>query len=666
MAAVDYAALAKDILAKVGGEQNVTGVVHCATRLRFNLADVSKADKAAIETLDGVITVVESGGQFQVVIGNNVPKVYAGLPAALTADKTGSGDAPAGPKGNLLGRAVDLLSGIFAPILGPMCAVGILKGLLIMASTFGWISAGSTTYMILFSASDGFFLFLPMFLAVTAARKFGTNPMTGVAIAAGILYTQLANFNFKIDGETVSMPLLAYMRGGQNVDFFGLPVILQSYTSTVIPIILAVWLSSYIEKIGNKYIHESLRNFITPLLVLVIMVPLTLLTIGPLGVWIGRAIADGLLVMQNAAPWLAGAFLGAVWQVLVIFGVHWGIVPIFINNIAEFGYDAVKAPLFPAVLGQAGAALGVFLKVKSRKAKAIAGSASLSGIFGITEPAIYGVNLPRKRPFIIGCVGGAIGGMITGITGVKVYASGASSLLTLPAGFGDPMGFGSTFHWLLLATAVGFFTGMLGTYFFGFKKEDLIKDRETAAAEAHHAAAGATAVAGAATAIRSATHEQAGSVATLVDVDTEVGVPMTGTAIPLSEVKDKVFSSGAMGVGFGVVPDKGTVVSPVTGTVVVSMAHAFGLRTETGVEVLVHVGLDTVTLNGAPFSQTVEKGAQVKAGDVLTVADLDAIEEAGLDSTTVVLVTNPGDFKSVDVLAVGEVAAGDPGLIVIP
>lgn len=660
MAAVDYQQLAQDILSRVGGAENVRNVVHCATRLRFALKDEAKADKAAIEKLAGVITVVVSGGQFQVVIGNNVPRVYAGLPVSLTQD---DGPQEAGGGGNVMAKAIDLISGIFAPVLGPLCAVGILKGLLIMASTFGWVSTSSTTYMILFGAADAFFMFLPMLLAVTTARKFGTNPMTAIALAGGLLYTQLGTFGFQVDGEPVRMSLLAWMQGGHPVDFVGIPVVLQSYTSTVIPIILAVWLSSYVEKFGNRFIHESLRNFITPLLVLVIMVPVTLLTVGPLGVWIGQTIAAGLLWVYGVAPWLSGALLGAVWQVLVIFGVHWGLAPVFINNLTEFGYDMIKPAVFPAVLAQAGAALGVMLRMRSPRTRGVAGSAALAGVFGITEPAIYGVTLPRKRPFVIGCIGGAIGGAITGLMGVKTYGTGAASVLTLPIGFGDPLGLGDTFAWLVLATAIGFLIGAAGTYFFGFTSEMLAEDKAQAVIE-HEEIALEKAAAEAGVAIAAAA-SGGGGVATLTAVDVELGAPMAGRVIPLTEVNDPAFASEAMGLGFGIVPSSGRVVSPADATVVVSMGHAVGLKTTDGLELLIHVGLDTVTLKGAPFSNVVAQGATVKAGDLLLNADLDAIRAAGLDPTTVVIVTNSNDYSTVRTLAEGEIAQGEPALMVV-
>ncbi len=645
MAVVNYGTLAQDILAGVGGEENVAGVVHCATRLRFTLKDRSRADKDQVSTLPGVITVVENGGQFQVVIGNNVPKVYAGLPAALTADREGG--ETAAPGGNVLARLVDVISSIFAPILGPLAATGILKGLLLILSALHWLETTSTTYQILYAAADAFFMFLPMLLAVTSARKFGSNPYTAVALAGALLYTQLGSITMPVDGEMVPTTLRAWSQMGNEVTFLGVPVVLQSYTSSVIPIILGVWVMSYVERFFNRIVHESVRNFVTPLLALVIMTPLTLMTLGPAGTWLGDGIANVIGAANDVSPILMGVLIGGLWQLLVIFGIHWGIVPVFIQNLSTNGFDVLKASAFPAVLAQAGAALGVFLRLRDPRQRALVGSTVVAGVFGITEPAIYGVNLPRKRPLAIGCVSGAVGGAVVGGAGVKVFSTGAPGVLTLPIGIeeGNP----SNIIWLVTGTVVAFVMAAVLTFFFGLSREDLAKDR--AAAAEHARAAEAPGL---------AELTPAAPGAALV----ELAAPVSGEVVPLGEVGDPAFAAGAMGQGVGILPDDGTVVAPVDATVVVSMGHAVGLRTDDGIELLIHVGLDTVELEGAPFSERVAQGARVKAGDVLVRADLAAIAAAGKDATTVVVVTNSADFTSVSALVDSHVVAGQPVLVV--
>ncbi len=640
MASVNYSQLAGDILKAVGGTQNVKEVTNCATRLRFVLADPSKADKTAVQGLPGVITVVENAGQFQVVIGNNVSQVYSGLPASLTSDEPSSSAGAGKGKQNPLSRVIDVMSGIFGPLLGVMAALAILKGLLMILTTVGVLSATSTTYAVLFAAADAFFAFLPIMIAATAARKFGSSMYTAMALAAAMLYTQLVAVSVLVDGKATKLTLQAFLTGGHPVDFFGIPMQLPSYTGTVVPIILAVWGMSYIEKGLNKVIHDSVRNFITPMVALVVMVPLVLLTIGPAATAIAKGVASGLMFVYALSPLLTGALIAAGWQVLVIFGVHWGAVPIFLNNIAVQGYDTLKPAIWPAVMGQAGAALGVFLRIKSSQAKGLAGSAAVSALFGITEPAIYGVNLPRKRPFIIGITAAAVGGAITGAFGVRVYGYALSGILQLPLGFGDPLGLGDTFIPFLGGTFTALILATVGTYLFGFTKAELAADREEAE-RAHHAA-----------------HlHQVG-----VSAGGSLLAPAVGTIVELADINDPVFSSGAMGPGFGVIPETGEIVSPITGTVVVAMGtgHAFGIKGDDGVEVLVHVGIDTVKLNGAPFSNPVAKGAHVMAGDHLVTADLSAITLAGYDTTTAVIITNKGVLTATDLVVAGTVKAGEP------
>lgn len=643
----DYSQLAHEVLERVGGEGNVRSVSHCATRLRFVLKDTSKADKAAVGRVDGVISVVESSGQFQVVVGNSVPLAFQELEKSNPAitENTGESSAPAaqddGPKKNIFSRALNgaigVVSAIFAPIIGTLCAAGILKGLLMIVSTAGWLTSTSTTYQILWTVADSFFFFLPMILAVPAARKFGANVYTSLSLAGALIYTNVANVNLVLDGEAVAQPLRAFQQAGGAVDFFGIPVVLQSYTSTVIPIILAVYLQSLIEKLISSRIHDSVRNFIVPLVAMVITFPVALLALGPVGNLIGQGIADFFLIVQGFSPILTGFLFAALWQVMVVFGIHWAMVPVFINNIATAGYDTFKPLVWPAVFGQAGAALGVVLRLKERKTRGIAGSAVVAALFGVTEPAVYGVNLPRKRVFGIAILSAGIGGAIVGAAGAKVYGYGLSGILTLPLGYGDPLGLGDTFLWLIIGTAVAFVLSTVLTYFFGFTKKDLVADREAATAE-------------------SAKNDEQHS-----DDDAIVS-PMSGAVIALSEVKDAVFSSGAMGAGFGVIPSDGRVYAPVSGVLEAVMPHAIGMRTAEGVEVLIHVGIDTVALEGGPFRTAVSQGQAVSQGDLLVEADLDEIARAGYDTTTMVVVTNSDEYADLQVLAEGIIEHGAPVL----
>ncbi|WP_257210829.1 PTS transporter subunit EIIC [Actinomyces ruminis] len=421
MAKIDYAALAPDLLEKVGGQDNVSSLSHCATRLRFVLKDESKANTDAIKDTSGVVTVVQAGGQYQVVIGNDVPEVYDALMNRL--GPVGGGDeAPAEHK-NPLDAFIALISGIFSPMLWTLAGTGLFKAFLAMFVTFGWISDTSDTYTVLYAASDAFMNFLPLVLAVTAARHFKANQFTAMAIAGALVY-----------------PSIIAMNDGGSHTFLGIPLIIMSYTSSVIPIIVSVWVQSHFERWLMRVIPSAFRNFMTPWIVVLVMVPLTLLTIGPATTYLANGVAAAVQWLFNTVPLLGGAVMGGLWQVFVMFGLHWGLVPIMTQEITSNGYSVLYGPIEAAVLAQAAAGLAVMLRTRDRKTRELAGPASLSGFLaGVTEPIIYGVNLPRKLPFYFGIVGGAIGGALGAIAGGRVEQAGVfPSLIGLPAYLSTP------------------------------------------------------------------------------------------------------------------------------------------------------------------------------------------------------------------------------------
>jgi beta-glucoside PTS system EIICBA component len=599
---MSYEKLAKEILKLVGGEKNVTSLVHCATRLRFALKDATKANKGKLENTEGVITVKESGGQFQVVIGNNVSEVYReiGKISNILNDSKKTDASNEGKKGNIFGRVVDIISSIFAPLLGVMAGAGILKGLLLIASSAGWLETTETTYIILAATADSLFYFLPLLLAVTTARKFEGNVFIALTIAGALLYPSI----------------IALKDEGVATTFFGIPVTMMSYSSTVIPIILSIIVMSKLEKVCNRFIHESVKNFITPLISLVIMVPLTLIVFGPIGVNVGNGIAAALIAAFAFNPMLAGAILGAGWQLFVIFGVHWGLVPIFINNIAVNGRDGIKPATTASIFAQTGAAFGVFLKTKNKKLKALAGSATITALFGITEPAVYGVTLRLKRPFIAGIIGGAVGGAIIGQAGTQAFASGAPGLLTLPVFYGPG---GQGFMGLIVGIVAAFVVSAGLTYILGF--EDPVEVDES-------------------TKDSKQTKEKS---------DEEVLSPLDGTIVTLSKVPDPVFSTEAMGKGIAIEPTSGRVVSPVNGTVTVAFKtkHAIGLVSESGAEILIHIGIDTVQLDGKYFTSNIKQGDQVKVGDLLIEFDIAKIKESGYQVVTPIIVTNASKYTEI-------------------
>ncbi|MDO4927819.1 MAG: beta-glucoside-specific PTS transporter subunit IIABC [Corynebacterium sp.] len=635
---VDYGQLATDILHHIGGADNVQSVVHCATRLRFVLNDHKKVDVAALRALPGVITTVESGGQFQVVIGNSVSRVYQQLPADL-GNATG---ATTPVKQSLVGKAIDIISAIFAPLLGVLAAAGILKGFLALFVALGWVNTTATTYAILYSTSDALFFFLPVLLAATAARKFGANMYTSITIAAALLYTEVQNATVLYDGVETQMPLLSYAQLGESVTFLGIPVVMQSYGSTVIPIIVAVWVQSLIEKRCDAWLHESVRTFFTPLFALMIIVPLTLITLGPAGVYIGEALATVLQISYDATPVIASALIAMLWQVMVIFGVHWGIVPVFMNNFTVHGFDPLMAACFPAVLSQAGAAFGLFLRLRNAQDKALAGSATLAGIFGVTEPAVYGVTLPRKRPFILGIVAAGCGGIIVGLGRAMVYGAGTPALLTLTLAI-DPTGSWTNFYWLSAGTLLAFILAATFTYFFGLSKQQREADR-TASQQS--------------IAAPSETPPRAG---VDIAVAEKLVAPADGTVVALADVNDPVFSSLSMGNGIALLPDSGTIYAPISGTVKVAMktGHAYGIRTANGIDVLIHIGLDTVALKGAGFTPLVTKGDEITAGQPIAEVDLPFLTAEGLDPTTIVVIPEPRSIE-VTALHTGKIRHGQP------
>ncbi len=616
MPSVDYRTLAGDILQKVGGESNVASLAHCATRLRFKLKDAGKANKAAVEKLAGVITVMEAGGQFQVVIGNDVPVVFAeiGKISKLVGDHAPAVDE--GPKGNLFNQFIDLISKIFSPILWPLAGLGLLKAFLALFTTFGVLAADSQTYTILNAAADGMFQILPVFLAITAAKRFGANQFTAMAIAAALVYPSIIALN----------------AAGEPVSFLGIPVVMVSYVSSVIPIIVAVWLQSLLEKFLNKVLPSVIRNFSIPLISVTLMVPLTLIAVGPVTSYAASGVSAGVTWLFGLAPWLGGAIMGGFWQVFVLFGLHWGFVPIMINDLTTQGYSVLTGPLPAAVLAQGAAALAVAIRSRNAKLKQVAGPASVSGLLaGITEPAIYGVNLPLKKPFYYGIAGGALGGAIAAAGGSAANSFAFPSLIALPAW----MSVGN-FTLQLIGVAVAIALGFGLTLMLGFDDP------------------------------KEAVEEEGPEIVVPGVGAPEANAPVSGTIVPLAEVKDKVFASGALGNGVGIVPDNGRFYAPFAGTVVTAFptGHAFGIKSADGVEVLIHIGIDTVQLEGKGFTPAVTQGQSVEAGDLLATVDLEAVKAAGYDTTTVMVVTNTAQFAAVLPAEGHHLAHGDTAIVI--
>ena len=649
--AKNYDALAKTIIKDVGGKDNVISVVHCTTRLRFKLKDEKKANDDALKDTDGVVTVVKAGGQYQVVIGNEVADVYEAVlkEGGFSGGGQVADDDLDDSNMSLMDKAIDLISGIFTPILGPMAAAGMIKGLTAMCASFGWLAKTSGTYEVLYAIGDGFFYFLPLILAITSAKKFKVDRFTAITIGAAMCYPAMVAMN---SSKKVLFDLFngTFLHSQVHATFLGIPIISMNYTSTVIPIILAVWFASVVERWCKKWIPTVVKTFLVPFVTLLIVVPLTFLIIGPLATWIGNALAAITSAVYNFSPVLAGVLLGSFWQVFVIFGVHWGFVAVMMSNIAALGYDPILGLSLGASFAQIGVVLAILLQTKDQKLKGIALPAFLSGIFGVTEPAIYGVTLPRKKPFVLSCIAAGIGGGLIGFFGTKMYMMGGMGVFVIPAAIGPKTGVDMSVYGLMIAMAVSFVLGFILQIALGKKSVDQAYD-EKQAKTVQEVANQADAIAKAAPSLASTSY---------LNVSTELVSPLAGELLPLSEVKDEVFSSGAMGEGVAVEPSEGVLHAPADGKVVMTFptGHAIGMKTSDGAEILMHIGMDTVNLQGHGFETLVAKGDEVKAGDELVKFDIDAIHAKGYVVTTPIVVTNSKDYEKITVVSQGKVKVG--------
>lgn len=649
--AKNYDALAKTIIKDVGGKDNVISVVHCTTRLRFKLKDEKKANDDALKDTDGVVTVVKAGGQYQVVIGNEVADVYEAVlkEGGFSGGGQVADDDLDDSNMSLMDKAIDLISGIFTPILGPMAAAGMIKGLTAMCASFGWLAKTSGTYEVLYAIGDGFFYFLPLILAITSAKKFKVDRFTAITIGAAMCYPAMVAMN---SSKKVLFDLFngTFLHSQVHATFLGIPIISMNYTSTVIPIILAVWFASVVERWCKKWIPTVVKTFLVPFVTLLIVVPLTFLIIGPLATWIGNALAAITSAVYNFSPVLAGVLLGSFWQVFVIFGVHWGFVAVMMSNIAALGYDPILGLSLGASFAQIGVVLAILLQTKDQKLKGIALPAFLSGIFGVTEPAIYGVTLPRKKPFVLSCIAAGIGGGLIGFFGTKMYMMGGMGVFVIPAAIGPKTGVDMSVYGLMIAMAVSFVLGFILQIALGKKSVDQAYD-EKQAKTVQEVANQADAIAKAAPSLASTSD---------LNVSTELVSPLAGELLPLSEVKDEVLSSGAMGEGVAVEPSEGVLHAPADGKVVMTFptGHAIGMKTSDGAEILMHIGMDTVNLQGHGFETLVAKGDEVKAGDELVKFDIDAIHAKGYVVTTPIVVTNSKDYEKITVVSQGKVKVG--------
>ena len=636
---------AQEIIKSVGGVDNVNSVYHCITRLRFELKDHDKVDSHSFKKIEKVMGTNVSGDQFQVIIGNEVPKVfdamvkeYPELAQAKESEQTKKPDK----KQNVILKIFETIAGVFAPMLPAITAAGLLKGLLALLSSLGWISVGTDTYRILSAIGDGVFYFLPMLIAASAARKFGSNPFVALALSTALMYPDMGTL---LSGEAA-------------VSFLGIPVTAVSYASSVIPVLLAVWILSYVEKWVDKIIPSALKLLLVPLISLLIMVPVTLIAIGPLGTVIGSGLSGGINWLLDEGGLIAGIVLGGAMAVITMTGMHYALVPVILSNIATLGFDKFLPLTYISNMGQAGATLGVFIRAKDKNLKSVALSTSFTALMGVTEPAMYGINMKYKRPFAAAMIGSAVGGGFGLAFGAKAYVlAGNGGLPGLPALVGQ------TFWYSLIAMILAFVVAVIMTVIFGIREEEA--EQETTGKSDVTASASSVAATETTETTSVPVAKEAAVVSELPETpvpteDATAVAPMTGKAVPLSEVNDPTFGEELMGKGVAFVPSIGKLASPVTGTVmnVFKTKHAIVVRSDNGMELLIHVGINTVKLRGQYFESHVATGDRVQAGDELLTFELDKIAE-NYDITTAMVVTNTADYTEIRPLKLGDIRTGE-------
>ncbi|WP_303971590.1 beta-glucoside-specific PTS transporter subunit IIABC [Faecalicoccus pleomorphus] len=625
-----YTNFATSILNEVGGTENVINVTHCLTRLRFKLKDESKANEEVLKELDGVITIVKSGGQFQVVIGNHVNLVYADLCEILgITDQTSVENEEEKPKG-IVNRLIDIISSCFAPILGPMVACGLFKGInALLVWALGGTYSASGVYLVFNAIGDSIFYFMPIMLGYSSAKKFNVNVVVGMLIGATLCYPSIQASTLSAGEALGSIGLF----GDYYTTFAGIPMIAANYTTSVIPVVVVVAFTSWIQKWAKKFVPDMIQSYFVPFLVLLISLTIGLLVIGPLVQLFTNLLSMGFTNLFNFSPVLTGVVLGFFWQVLIIFGLHWSAVPIAMINLGNFGYDTLLLVTHPAAFAQTAALIGMCVKLKNKKKKMMAVPAIISGLFGITEPSIYGYTLPAKTPFVASMIGSMVGNGMMCAFGVKRYIMGAGGIpgmVNYISPEGDVSGVIIAAISILVAVAISFVLTIV-----------LWKDKEE---------------------VKTTPKVDGLTVNSMDTSDFEIVSPLHGDIISLSEIKDPVFADGAMGKGVGIIPVDGKVTAPVSGIVstLFPTKHAIGITGDNGIEVLIHIGMDTVNLEGKGFTAHVSQGDHVNKGQLLMDVDLNVIKEAGYSSQTPVIITNTKDLKDIEITKVTTVQNGTP------
>ena len=609
-----YEKLAQEIVEKLGGKENISDAYHCQTRLRFKLIDEQKVDKEELEELDGVATYLVNAGVHQVVIGTHVKDVFEEIDKKV--DVSEQNKAPSDKK-SVFNIIIEFVAGTFQPIIPALSGAGMVKAVLALLVVFKIVSVESQTYYLLNLFADGVFFFLPMMLAFTVAQKLRCNPILAASVAAMMMPPNWGTL----------------VAAGEPVKFFDIiPFNLATYTGSVIPILLIILVQSYVEKFLNRVIPKSVELVFVPMLTFLIMGTLAFSVLGPIGSIIGGYLAGFFIFLSMNASWVPAVLIGGFLPIMVMFGLHNGVAPLGVMQMAELGYDSIFGPgCVCSNIAQATASAVVAFRTKDKKMKQLAVSGSITAYMGITEPTLYGVNLPKKYPLVAAMIGGGAGGLYAGLTNTHRFATGSSGLPAILLYIGDNS---MVFFWnIVIALLISAVVSAVLTYILSFKFEKEV---------------------------------DLPSVKEVILEDATVSNPIKGNIIPLNEVKDGAFASGALGKGFAIEPIEGKVIAPFNGKIeaVFPTKHAIGLVSETGIELLIHVGLNTVELKGQYFDTLVEPGQTVKKGQAILNFDLEKIKESGYETQVPVVITNSPQYSSIELTNKGKLLNNEEVLIV--
>lgn len=609
-----YKELAKEIVRLVGGKDNINGLIHCQTRLRFDLKDEKKADVDSLKQIKEVLNVTFSGGQFQVVIGMHVSEVYDEVsPLISESDGTSKEDKKQSNKKNILTKLVEFISGVFSPVIPAMAGAGMVKALLALLVAFGMITRDSQSYNMVNLLGDAVFYFLPFFLAVTAANKLKANPYISMALAGALLHP-----NF-----------IALVATGKNIELFNFPVKLVNYGSSVIPILLIVFFQSYIERFFSKIIPEAVKIVFVPMLTIFVTGVLAFTIVGPAGSYVGGGVAAVFEAIRSVAPWAPAVIVGSLLPVMVMFGIHTSIGPLDVIQLTSVGYANIFGPgAMVSNIATGTAALVTSFVSKSKKDKSLSTSTGITALMGITEPALYGVNLPKKYPLISSMIGGGIGGLYAGLSGASRFATGSSGLPSIPLYINEDL---SNVINICIAIAITIVSTAIITYLLSFKFEKKSKNNND-------------------TTLNNGDEK-----------DYKIFSPGVGNIINLSDVDDQVFSSKALGNGFALEPTEGTIYAPFSGKIlsIFPTKHAIGLLSDSGIELLIHIGLDTVELNGKYFETFVIENEHVRRGQKLISFDLEGIKSEGYNTQIPIIITNSSSYSDFEIANLRETKVND-------